>query len=290
MDEASGRRRKVRSKEGIGHYIEEDSASENDGEEWDYESIAELNRSLHEVLQGTNPIFIQRSVKIQKSKAKRQIAADKLRKLQIENVNALFEFDTVSLDSQITRMIEESKDMLLEDLYQEIRKLNRLKTSYDDVFGDMSSKLNVQIVAGESIVKIKNAAVPTRSAETTNALTLSLSDVAISFDIREIYKDMNERAKYFLSDSDQHLNSATIGSGGALEVNGVQFSVGDRVTVTSRVSSEDYIGNITFIRDTFVDVSVQDSTVCRVYIDHLKAGKVDIRIRNDRKSSRKQMS
>jgi len=231
---------------------------------------------------------MQRSVKIQKIKAKRQLAADKFRKFQIENLNALFDFEVLLVNSRMNELIEERKTCMIEELLQEQRKLSLLKASVSPpmdnaYFLATDVRTKDQYIAKPAHKKSGNPDSPSQLP-----LSLSIDESSIMEDMTKIVKDMRLRSSAYDSlqplhqmEFDFQLNRISAG--------GTSFCVGDRVIISSRATADDISGCISTISKDRLDIVVGDSKI-QVLACQLKNGSIALRKRHDRKSLKRRGS
>jgi len=255
-------KKRVRAGEGSGG---DTDSSDKEGQSGRYsQKINELMQQIHEIRGGTNPEFMQRSGSLQKLKARRQLAADKFRNLQIENTNALFDFDAILVEKQIERVLTEAKTPFIEDLEQQQRlflkyKIKRPKCVHKN--GDEQLK-------------------PFEQENTRVVLQTRLQDDEIFQDIKDISNNLHSMAEAFLSNPEYLSKSSSCD-----DIR--KFSVGDRVWVSARKSagSDALNGIISAKNKSSLDINFSNGRFTRVSSQQLKDRAVKLYRRGERKNN-----
>jgi hypothetical protein len=259
---------------------------------------ADLEEAVSRIRAGSYSELLRQSESLNRVKEKKIAAADKHRKLQIKNINDLYEYEVLDATARFKRAYEETQERLIVELGHEVRRLKaKLQGS--------SSGLN----AGDGVIETIKATTSSlgeygardetslsnfvhgkerdrstrRRLGTTPILPPSLdpliSEECMRADFLEIVQDIRKRATIFGKSSSKAANSASISVShdpSVLKVDTCTFTVGELIVVFSAISQESLSGIITTISDS--DIVVRSGTGARFsfLIGQLRDGRVTI--------------
>eukprot|EP00904_Undaria_pinnatifida_P011151 jgi/Undpi1/7166/HiC_scaffold_22.g09640.m1 len=113
-------------------------------------------------------------------------------------------------------------------------------------------------------------------AEARRVRTVTLSDIEMRRDFRAIITDWRERAaKYLSTYNNSHWTKVNV-SPDSFRVRGVTFAKGDPVVVTSRVTGEEFHGEITVVKPKAVFLSLYGGVKTRIFMDHISTGRLTV--------------
>ncbi|CAM9971758.1 unnamed protein product [Sphacelaria rigidula] len=123
-------------------------------------------------------------------------------------------------------------------------------------------------------------------AEARRIRTVTLSDIEMRRDFQAIISDWRERATQYLATyNNSHWTKVTVYQhSSSFRVKGVTFSKGDPVVVKSRVTGEEFHGEITVVKPKAIFLSLYGDVKTRIFVDHISTGRLTV-ARADLKSA-----
>jgi len=268
----------------------------------------EFNAAVAKIRDGSYRELTRLSEGLNRIKEKKIAAADKHRKLQIKNINDLYEYEISDATARYKRAYEETQERLILELTNEAR---RLKAKVQNSAGSSSgwgggeSDANVAGVGTarqakstlsspddpqldenslSSIVhgKEKDRASRRRLGCPPNpptSLDPLLTEESMRSDFLEIVQDIRARAAAFGKSAAKPVNTASISVShdpSVLKVGTNNYAVGELIVVFSVLSQESLSGIITSISDSDVVVRSGSGARFSFLIGQLREGRVAI--------------
>jgi len=245
-------------------------------------------------------------------KEKKIAAADKHRKLQIKNINDLYEYEVSDASARYKRAYEETQERLIAELTSEARRLKfklqsaraatekekegggsaaapggklmrTISSSPDEIGGPAAPEGEVGTLSGVVHGKEKDRTSKRRLGGPPNpptSLDPLLPEESMRSDFLEIVQDIQSRAAAFAKSSAKPGSNATAVSvthdPSVLKVGQATFGVGDLVVVFSVLSQESLSGVITTISDRDVVVRSGSGARFSFLIGQLRQGRITI--------------
>jgi len=247
-------------------------------------------------------------------KEKKIAAADKHRKLQIKNINDLYEYEVSDASARYKRAYEETQERLIAELTSEARRLKfklqsaraatekekeggpaapggklmrTISSSPDEIGGGAAGPAAPQgeigTLSGVVHGKEKDRTSKRRLGAPPNpptSLDPLLPEESMRSDFLEIVQDIQSRAAAFAKSSAKSGSNATTVTvthdPSVLKVGQASFGVGDLVIVFSVLSQESLSGVITTISDRDVVVRSGSGARFSFLIGQLRQGRITI--------------
>ncbi|CAN0068155.1 unnamed protein product [Ascophyllum nodosum] len=254
---------------------------------------AKLEKQAEEIRNGTHSKLLSEKEKQEEIMRRRLKSAKENCDLLMNNVDQLREAGLRDSDVQTKVALERTQEELLDDVHQRIRKskvdggLVSARRSASGIVPD-TGDADKGGGAGLILVKKRRRLMPTQpfdkvtpeavlaKAEARRIRTLTLSDIEMRRDFREIILDWRERASKYLSTfNNSHWTKVTVFPD-SFRVRGVTFSKGDPVVVTSRVTGEEFHGEITVVKPKAVFLSLYGGVKTRIFVDHISTGRLTV--------------
>eukprot|EP00752_Nemacystus_decipiens_P003318 g3070.t1 len=270
-----------------------------------------LLKNAEDIKSGEHPKMKEDIEAQGKLKRARLESAKKNSQLMDTNIQELG--DAELRDSQVQTKVdlERTQDELLDDVHQRIRKAkvdgglvppnpSKAAASTGGIaakgVGEGSDKDKDKIGGGLLLGKKRARLLPEQpfekvtpeavlaKAEARRVRTVTLSDIEMRRDFQAIIADWRDRAKNYLSTyNNSHWTKVTV-SQDSFRVRGETFSRGDPVVVTSRVTREEFHGEITVVKPKMVFLSLYGGVKTRIFVDHISTGRLTV-ARADAKTS-----
>ena len=260
---------------------------------------AYLEEAVLRIRSGSYTELLRQSESLNRVKEKKIAAADKHRKLQIKNINDLFEYEVLDATARYKRAYEETQERLIVELGHEVRRLKAklqggssglhaggglvetIKATASSL-GEYGARDETSCLANFVHGKERDRSTRRRLGITPNlspTLDHLISEECMRADFLEIVQDIRKRATTFGKSSTKAENSATISVShdpSVLKVGTSAYTVGELIVVFSAISQESLSGIITTISDS--DIVVRSGTGARFsfLVGQLRDGRVKI--------------
>ncbi|CAM9350103.1 unnamed protein product [Pylaiella littoralis] len=259
-----------------------------------------LVQKAEDIKSGTHPKMVTEMETQGRLKRVRLDGAKNNKQLMEENIEELGSAEQRDKTVQTKVDLERTQDELLDDVHQRIRKAKvdgglvphnppRAASSgiaaeaageggdkdKDKASGGLTGKKRARLLPEQPFEKVTPEAVLAK-AEARRVRTLTLSDIEMRRDFQAIIADWRDRAKKYLSTyNNSHWTRVTV-QPDSFRVRGVTFARGDPVVVKSRVTGEEFHGEITVVKPKMVFLSLYGGVKTRIFVDHISTGRLTV--------------
>ncbi|CAM9742777.1 unnamed protein product [Ectocarpus sp. 13 AM-2016] len=271
-----------------------------------------LLKNAEDIKSGNHP-KMKADIEIQgKLKRSRLESAKCNSELSITNIEELGSAEARDSNVQTKVDLERTQDELLDDVHQRIRKAkvdgglvppNPARAASSDIASEVGGegggvkdkaggggsgglllgKKRARLMPERRFEKITPEAVLAK-VEARRVRTVALSDIEMRRDFQAIITDWRDRAKNYLSTyNNSHWTKVTVLQD-SFRVRGVTFVRGDPVVVKSRVTGEEFHGEITVVKPKMVFLSLYGGVKTRIFVEHISTGRLTV-ARAEAKSS-----
>ena len=268
MSEGSSSKRKVSSRP---------ETTEDSHEE--FSSLLESQKG--DVLNGTFKQLVEINDKLVISRDRRELAADKRRKLGIKNVYALHDYEMREIEAEYKETYQLTQDKLIAELKSEAQKMRKHLLRDDEELTSQvtgNAKVNSADRNNEIISSIKR----NRYAE-IDTFKLPLNEDVMRSDFQDILDDVEERASKYRESAPRPISSisrkATVVTKDAIShllISKELFSVGNLIMVFSVISQETLSGVILTINEEGIILQNGSGANLSFQLDQINSGKVEI--------------
>lgn len=257
------------------------------------QEIDALNLEMAQVAEGKHPVIMEKVEILQKIKARREEVAKTHHQHLLQNAEDLHQFEILDAEAAMKIAREQLQESLKDTVKQEILRCEEeiqrgigpppdeppppTKKQKPDPPNKRPRKYQkVKPGAGKDAA---GAAAP--GWPETCHINLGLTDVEMRSDFAAIIDDYRSRALAYLTmcGNSQWCQVDVVEdakSGPIIKVNGVTYKIGDRVTIFSRTTEEEFRGEITSIRAQMVFVRLVGNVPTRLHVDHISNGRLTI--------------
>jgi hypothetical protein len=241
---------------------------------------------------GKNNDLLQRVVHLEKAKEKQIAAADRHRKAQIKNINQLYDFEVADAQALFERSYKEIQEELVRELLNERTRLLNMQQK-SDASGSISLSTTVRSlrssIVEESEGKVKSNKVKKRkSGVGTDGAALGLeeviSDASARADLLQIVQDMEQQARVFLDSANSKLPNLRISVNedcSAVSIEGIDYFVGQEVSVFSTLSQETMTGTISAVTLRELIVRTFENNRFSVQLSLISSGRIIVSKENN---------
>jgi hypothetical protein len=199
----------------------------------------DLEASVNQIKRGEYPELVRIEESLLHAKQRRILTADKQRKLQIKNINELYEYDLLSVESQFRDAYESAQQRLIGELKAEADTLENdmphshsnefstkennqnVETNYEGTAsvnavdidstnnGSSSSTVNLSMTAHEKSKDKTEKLHPKHIADNKPKLDYALPVATMRSDFSEIVSDLQNRAETFKNTAPKYVKYIT---------------------------------------------------------------------------------
>ncbi len=234
----------------------------------DAEIRKQLEESINAVMNLSHTEISKRMVVFNKVKEKKIAAADRHRKLQIRNINELYEYEVQETEAIFQKSVKDIQDKLIIELKAEAERIissikpENSNTSNENDTDDNNNnnnrllRSNAPLLDADTIGLEKSKEKGTIRRRTNNApsslslLQKNLPEQVIREDFLHIVKDIETRAASYYATVQKNINqlnpTVTINVD-QLQIGAETYTIGDLVIIFSHLTQESLSGVITTI-------------------------------------------
>lgn len=232
----------------------------------DAEIRKQLEDSINAAMNLSHAEISKRVVVFNKVREKKIAAADRHRKLQIRNINELYEYEVQETEAIFQKSVKDIQDKLIIELKAEAERIlssmkpDNLNTSHENDTDDNNNnrllRSNAPLLDADTIGLEKSkekGAIRRRTNNTPSSLSLiqkNLPEQVIREDFLHIVKDIETRAASYYATVQKNinqLNPAVTINVDQLQVGTEIYTIGDLVIIFSHLTQESLTGVVTTI-------------------------------------------
>eukprot|EP01039_Chlorochromonas_danica_P000908 gene907-990_t len=260
----------------------------------DLDLDAEIDKAIAKVKDGSHSELLLRVQGLEVEKEKQIAAADRHRKLQIKNINQLYDYEVEDAQALYNKAYAELQEHLVQELVQERARLKALQKNNSSGNGKApSGEGKDSLQAGSSSRALRSQNGPVDSAESNGrekrrkvsaaskpvtGLDQVLPETSMRSDFLEIVRDLQSQAESFnrTRPTSAHMSVSASIDRSQLNVDEEVYTLGESVTVFSVLSQESFQGNLCAISESDVVIRTLAGPRLAFTLAQLQSGRVRI--------------